>query len=98
MTQVGHIWRFFSDIEDISGYSDAELSTESALAIVGHISTVRSFLQFHGWDDFEEVADDAVIGSSVDGGVSILVDRGDGARAFHAHDVLDCAADFEREI
>src|ERR1700751_5375308 len=51
-----------------------------------------------GGDDFEEVADNSVIGYLEDGGVLILVDGGDCARAFHAYDMLDSAADSQREI
>jgi hypothetical protein len=51
-----------------------------------------------GGNDFEEIADDAVIGDFEDGRVLILVDGGDGARALHAHHMLDGAADAQREI
>src|SRR5580693_4421218 len=51
-----------------------------------------------GGHDFEDVGDDAVVGDFEDGGVLIFVDGHDGARALHANDVLDGAADAEREI
>ena len=51
-----------------------------------------------GGHDFEDVADDAIVGDFKNWSVLVFVDRHDGARAFHAHDVLDCAADAEREI
>jgi hypothetical protein len=44
-------------------------------------------------DYLEEVAYYAVIGYFEDGGVLIFVNGGDGAGAFHAYHVLDCAAD-----
>src|SRR5579862_316109 len=51
-----------------------------------------------GGDDFEEVADNSIIGYLEDGGVLILVDGGYGARAFHAYDMLNGAADSQREV
>src|SRR3989441_12466048 len=45
-----------------------------------------------------EVADDGVVGDFEDGSVLVFVDGDDGARAFHAHDVLDGAADAEGKI
>ena len=51
-----------------------------------------------GGHDFEDVADDAVVGDFEDWGVLVFVDGDDGARAFHAYDVLDGAADAEREV
>src|ERR1700739_370777 len=48
--------------------------------------------------DFEDVADDAVIGNFEDGGVLVLVDGHDGSRALHPHDVLNRAADAQRQI
>src|SRR5712664_2936767 len=48
--------------------------------------------------DFEDVADDAVLGDFEDGGVGILVDGDDGARALHADDVLNRAANAQRQI
>src|ERR1700722_8352556 len=51
-----------------------------------------------GGHDFEDVSDDAVVGDFEDGGVLVFVDGDDGARAFHADDVLDGTADAECEI
>src|SRR6266481_4385961 len=51
-----------------------------------------------GGHDFEDVADDAVIGDLENGGVRIFVDRHDGACVLHADDVLDRAADAERQV
>src|SRR5690348_4630475 len=51
-----------------------------------------------GGHDFEDVADDAVIGNFENGRVGILVDGNDGARAFHSNDMLNCAADAQSEI
>src|SRR5215510_4070049 len=60
-------------------------------------STATSFciLQFFGESghDFEDVAHNAVVGDFEDGGILVFVDGDDGARAFHADDVLDGAAD-----
>src|ERR1700735_395300 len=79
---------------------DGLAASERAGGESGHISTVCRLLQFldEGGDDFEEVADDAVVSHFKDGSVLVLVDCGDGARAFHADHVLDCSADSEREI
>src|SRR5512146_898853 len=55
------------------------------------------FLNQRG-DDLEQVADGGVVGDFEDGGFGILVDGHDGARAFHAHDVLNGAADTESQI
>src|SRR5207302_9373880 len=49
-------------------------------------------------NDVEQVADYAVIGDLEDRSLGVFVDGDDGARAFHAHDVLDGAADAERQI
>src|ERR1700745_2423875 len=48
--------------------------------------------------DFEDVADDAVIGNFEDGRVLVLVDSHDGSRALHPHYVLNRAADAQRQI
>ena len=48
--------------------------------------------------DFEQIADDAVVGDFEDRRVGILVDRDDRPRALHADDVLDRAGDAEREV
>src|SRR6266446_3729919 len=48
--------------------------------------------------DFENVADYAVIGDFEDRRVLILVDRDYRARALHTNDVLNGAADSERQI
>ncbi len=49
-------------------------------------------------NDFEQIADDAVVGNFENRRVLVLVDRDDRARAFHSHDVLDGSADSQREI
>src|SRR6476469_2757615 len=51
-----------------------------------------------GRDDVEQVADDSIIGNLKDGRLGILVDGDDGSRTFHAHNVLDGAADAERQV
>src|ERR1051325_400613 len=51
-----------------------------------------------GGHDFEDVADDAVIGNFENGRVRILVDGDDGARALHADNMLNGAADAKREV
>src|SRR5882762_38793 len=53
------------------------------------------FLQLFGerGHDFEDVTNDAVVGDFEDRRVLILVDGHDGARALHADDVLNRAAD-----
>src|SRR5260370_21475426 len=51
-----------------------------------------------GGHDFEDVADDAVVRDFENWSVGILVDGHDGARAFHADDVLNRAADAQRQI
>src|SRR3972149_2618350 len=51
-----------------------------------------------GGDEVENIADDAIIGYLEDGGVGILVDGHDGAGTLHSHDVLDGAADAERQV
>src|SRR5262249_6770156 len=48
--------------------------------------------------DFEDVANDAVIRDFKNRRVRILVNGHDGARALHADDMLNRAADAEREI
>src|ERR1700677_4260996 len=51
-----------------------------------------------GRNDIKQVADNRIIGDFEDGGLGIFVHGDDGARAFHAYDVLDGAANAEREI
>src|SRR6266705_7204181 len=51
-----------------------------------------------GGHDIEDIADDGVVGDFEDGSVLVFVDGDDGARAFHAHDMLNGAADAERKI
>src|SRR5262245_28781386 len=46
----------------------------------------------------EQVADDAVIGDLEDRRFGVFVDGHDGARAFHADDVLDRAGDADRQV
>src|SRR6476646_10596955 len=52
----------------------------------------------HGGNDFEQVADDAVLGDLEDRRVGVLVDGDDGLAALHADQMLDGAGDAEREI
>src|SRR5437762_6056743 len=59
----------------------------SALAVATLLGFFQSFGQ--GGHDFEDVADDAVIGDFEDGRVGILVDGDDGARALHADHMLN---------
>src|SRR2546430_14823879 len=68
----------------------------SALAVATLLGFFQSFGQ--GGHDFEDVADDAVIGDFEDGRVGIFVDGDDGARALHADNMLNGAADAKREI
>src|SRR5580658_3073854 len=49
-------------------------------------------------DDFEEVADDSVVGHFEDGRVFIFIDGDDALRAFHADQVLYGSADADGEI
>src|SRR5579859_646742 len=74
--------------------SGASISLETAF------TRLFCFLQFLGerGHDFENVADDAVIGDFENRRVLIFVDGDDGARALHADDVLDVSADPEREV
>src|SRR5262249_8991977 len=51
-----------------------------------------------GGHDFEDVANHAVVGDFEDRRVLVFVDGDDGARALHAHDVLDGAGNAEGEI
>src|SRR5713101_4800836 len=69
----------------------------------GDLSDLLDLLGFlellgEGGHDFEDIADDGVVGDFEDGSVLVFVDGDDGARAFHAHDVLNRAADAERKI
>src|ERR1041385_306514 len=61
----------------------------------------RSWLRFqrldHGGNDFEQVADDAVLGDLEDRRVGVLVDGDDGLTALHADQMLDGAGDAECE-
>src|SRR5215467_4409328 len=51
-----------------------------------------------GRHDFEDVTDHAIVRDFEDGRVLVFVDGHDGARALHAHDMLDGAGDAESEI
>src|SRR5947207_12914040 len=51
-----------------------------------------------GGHDFEDVADDTVIGDFKNRSVRVFVDGHDGARALHADDMLNRAADAQRQI
>src|SRR2546423_15348801 len=55
------------------------------------------FLDERG-NDVEEVADDGVVGDFEDRRLRIFIDGENGARPFHADNVLDGAADAQREI
>src|SRR5713101_9156417 len=69
------------------------------MAATGALSGLDFFQSFgEGGHDFEDIADDAVVGNFEDGSVGILVDGDDGAGAFHADDVLDRAADSKRKV
>ena len=89
--------------------STAPLNRSKSVFIVGRLSAfgakaecLGGFGFFEGFGqgghDFEDVGDYAVVGDFEDGGVGVFVDGDDGAGAFHADDVLDGAADTEREI
>src|SRR5207302_8423343 len=69
-------------------------SAESSVA--GLLSLPQFFGE--GGHDFEDVADDAVVRDLEDRGVLVFIDGDDGARALHADNVLNCAADAERKI
>ena len=49
-------------------------------------------------DDFEEIADNSVVGYLEDRRIGILVDRNDALRSLHAHQVLNCAGDADSHI
>src|SRR5438034_490702 len=68
----------------------------SALAVATLLGFFHTFGQ--SWHDFEDVAVDAVIGDFEDGRFGILVDGDDGARALHADNMLNGAADTKREV
>src|SRR5262245_12712265 len=72
---------------------------------LAHARSVRTarllgFLQFFGkrGHDFEDVSDYTVVGNFENRRILILVNRDDGARALHADNVLDGAADAKRQI
>src|ERR1700733_2380088 len=58
------------------------------------------FLDFFGErrDHVEEVAHNTIIGDLEDGGLYVFINRNNGARALHADDMLDGAADAERNV
>src|SRR5260221_12431544 len=67
------------------------------------LRALRSLLsRLYGFDDrrydLEQVADDTVVGDFEDRRIGILVDGDDGARAFHADQMLNRAGDAEREV
>src|ERR1700722_8460456 len=49
-------------------------------------------------NDFEEIADDAVIGNFEDGRVWVFINGGNRARSFHPHDMLNRAAYSQRKV
>src|SRR5215469_16112840 len=64
------------------------------------LATITSLLQLFGESghDFENVCYHAVIGDLEDGRVLVFVYRHNRARALHADNVLNCAADSQGEI
>src|SRR6266852_7071233 len=58
------------------------------------------FLYFldEGGHNVEQVPYYTVVGDFEDGGFGVFVDGDDGAGAFHAHDVLDGAADSQSQV
>src|SRR3984885_9152698 len=49
-------------------------------------------------DHVEEVAHNTIIGDLEDGGLYVFINRNNGACALHANDMLDGAADAERNV
>src|SRR5262249_17510730 len=50
------------------------------------------------WNDIKKIAHDSVIRDFEDGSLGVLIHCHDCARAFHAHDMLNGAADTQRKI
>src|SRR5215467_8664615 len=84
----------------LSPAGPAPTMSTSASSCSRGTATLPGLLQLFGESghDFEDVADDAIVCDLEDRGVLVLVDRNDGARALHADDVLDGAADAQRKI
>ena len=51
-----------------------------------------------GWDYFEEIADDAVVGYFEDRSILVFVDGDDALRALHTDEMLDGSADADGEV
>ena len=66
------------------------LCVKSALRLLNFRDQLRHHL--------EQIAYDTVIGDFEDGSFGILVDRYDGARAFHSHQVLDGSRDAHGQV
>ena len=49
-------------------------------------------------NDFEEIADNSVVGDFKDRRIGILVNGNDALRSFHAHQVLNGSRDAHRQI
>src|SRR6478609_4000018 len=49
-------------------------------------------------DDFEEIADDTVVGYFKDRGVLVFVDGDDGLRSLHTDEMLDGSGDSDGEV
>src|SRR5215471_10483523 len=84
----------------LSPAGPAPTMSTSASSCSRGTATLLGLLQLFGQSghDFEDVSDNAIVGNLEDGGVLVLVDRNNGARALHADDVLNGAADAQRKI
>src|SRR3954467_7080076 len=78
--------------------ADPPPTIKTSTSSVSRSATLLVQFRDHRGDHFEQVAGDAVIGDLEDRRLGILVDRDDGARAFHPDEMLDRAGDAEREI
>src|SRR3954468_21816255 len=78
--------------------ADPPPTIKTSTSSVSRSATLLVQFRDHRGDHFEEVAGDAVIGDLEDGRLWILVDRDDGARAFHPDEMLDRAGDAERDV
>ena len=78
--------------------SDSRL--DGTLAQGRVVSGALGFSHFRGQrrHDFEQIADDSVIGHFEDRSVGIFVDRDDGLRALHPHQVLNRAGDADGDV
>ena len=73
------------------------VSEHERIEIIGEVPPSKHG-SYQRRDDFEEVSYDAVIGDLEDRSIGVLVDRDDGPRALHAHEVLDRPRDPERDV